>query len=258
LGGFEDPAKHALQFAGMFADAFNPIGNAGLSMQTIAPTVLDPLVALSENKDWTGKPIARTSFNQDLPGYNQHKDSATWISKFLAEVINTASGGNEYVSGVFSPTPDQIDYLAGQIGGGVYRELSKLEQTVTGPITGEDVPIFKVPLLGRFAGSAESKSAQSNAFYSTAKELNRLETEIKGLLKDGRGTDAAALRRENPQARFIVQFNMAEREVQKLRREKSALIRDGADSAVVRQKEDRINQIMTRMNERIKAAEQAG
>ena len=51
------------------ADTFNPIGNAGMSLQTIAPTVIDPLAALSENKDWTGKPIKRMTFNEKAAGY---------------------------------------------------------------------------------------------------------------------------------------------------------------------------------------------
>ena len=248
LGDFENPAQHAVKAAGMFMDAFNPIGNAGMSLQTIAPTVLDPLVALSENRDWTGKPIARTSFNKDLPGYSQHKDSASIISKFLAETINTLTGGNEYVAGAISPTPDQIDYLAGQIGGGVWRELSKVEQTATGTVTGEETPIYKMPLVGRFAGSASGKSSEGNIFYSNANKLDRLETEIKGMQKDGKAADAAALRLERPEARLIVPFNMAERQVQKLRKQKSELLREGGNPEQVREIEDRIATIMARMN----------
>jgi hypothetical protein len=248
LGGFENPVQRATQVAGLFADAFNPIGNAGMSMQTLAPTVLDPFVALTENKDYTGKPIVRVAFNKDLPGFSQHKDSASIISKFLAEAINTLSGGNEYVAGVFSPTPDQIDYLAGQLGGGVWRELSKLEQTATGTVTGEDTPIYKVPLVGRFVGSAAGQAGEGNKFYSNANKLNRLETEIKGLMKDGKTAEAAALRAENPEARLIVRFNMVERQVQKLRKQKSELIKSGDQSDQVRVIELRITDLMASMN----------
>ncbi|MBA3574392.1 MAG: hypothetical protein H0W37_05375, partial [Pseudonocardiales bacterium] len=38
--GFKDAPKRVTEFLGMVADAFNPIGNAGLSMQTVAPTVI--------------------------------------------------------------------------------------------------------------------------------------------------------------------------------------------------------------------------
>lgn len=249
LSGFDKPAKRALSVIGMFADAFNPIGNAGLSMQTLAPTALDPLVALTENKDWTGKPIARVSFNKALPGHTQWKDTATWYSKMAAEAINWVSGGNEYVAGALSPTPDQIDYLVAQVGGGVAREASKVFQAASTTVNGEELPAYKIPLLGRFAGNAASQASQGTAFYANLDRLNALETEIKGLRKDGRFDEAAKLVRENPQATMIAMANRAERDVQKLRRDKRELIAKDASREEVRAKEDQITAVMMRLNE---------
>lgn len=249
LSGFDKPAKRALSVVGMFADAFNPIGNAGLSMQTLAPTALDPLVALTENKDWTGKPIARVSSNKALPGHTQWKDTATAPAKMLAEAINWVSGGNEYVAGALSPTPDQIDYLLAQLGGGVAREAAKVQQTVSSVVSGEELPTYKVPLLGRFAGNTASQASQGTAFYANLDKLNALETEIKGLRKDGRFLEAAQLARENPQSGLIVLANRAERDVQKLRRDKRELIATGATREQVRAKEEQITAVMVRLNE---------
>lgn len=249
LSGFDKPAKRAVSVIGMFADAFNPIGNAGLSMQTLAPTALDPLAALTENKDWTGKPIARTSSNKALPGHTQWKDTATGFSKVVAEAINWVSGGNEYVAGALSPTPDQIDYLLAQLGGGVAREISKVQQTISTAASGEELPTYKIPLVGRFVGSASSQASQGNAFYANLDRLNELETEIKGLRKDGRFEEAAQLARENPQSILIAMANKAERDVQKLRREKRELIANDASREQVRTKEEQITAVMTRLNE---------
>ena len=251
LSGFDKPAKRAVSMVGMFADAFNPIGNAGLSMQTIAPTALDPLVALSENKDWTGKPIARVSSNKALPGHTQWKDTATGFSKVVAEGINWISGGNEYVAGAFSPTPDQIDYLLAQVGGGVAREAAKVQQTITTAMSGETLPTHKIPLVGRFIGNAASQASQGSAFYANLNKLNELETEIKGLRKDGRFDEAAKLTRENPQSMMIAMANRAERDVQRLRREKRELIANDAIREQVRAKEDQITAVMTRLNEAV-------
>lgn len=252
LSGFDKPAQRALSVIGMFMDAFNPIGNAGMSLQTIAPTAIDPLVALSENKDWTGKPIARMSSNKAEPGHAQWKDTATGVSKLIAESINWASGGNKYVAGALSPTPDQIDYLLAQIGGGVAREVSKVLQTAESASTGEELPTYKIPLIGRFVGSTDGQASQGNAFYSNLNRLNELETEIKGLRKDGRHDEAARLMRERPESSLIAMANKAERDVQKLRRDKRALIAKDASRDEVRAKEDQITAIMTRMNEAAK------
>ncbi|MDP3326332.1 MAG: LPD38 domain-containing protein, partial [Hydrogenophaga sp.] len=248
LSGFEKPAERMVTMLGMFADGFNPIGNAGLSMQTLAPTALDPLVALTENRDWTGKPIARTSMNKAIPGHALHKDTASTLAKLMAEAVNAATGGNEYVAGAMSPTPDQIDYLIGQVTGGVGRELSKVEQTGLGVVRGENVPIFKMPLVGRFIGDAGSQSSEGTAFYSNVAKLNELETEIKGLQGDGRAAEAQQLRAGRPDAYLIAVANTAERQVQRLRREKRALIEAGAPRERVKAIEESITQAMARLN----------
>jgi hypothetical protein len=248
LSGFEKPQKRIVSMIGMFMDAFNPIGNAGLSMQTIAPTALDPFVALRENKDWTGKPIARTSSNQAIPGHTQFKDTATAPAKWLAEAINWVTGGNEYVAGVLSPTPDQIDYLFGQVTGGVGRELSKVEQTVKAVVTGEELPTFKIPLAGRFFGNADSQASQASAFYDNVNKLNELETEVKGMRKDGKMAEAAELIRSRPDAYLIAKANVAERQVQRLRREKRELLKKGAERSAIKAKEAQITETMKRLN----------
>ena len=249
LSGGKDPAKRLISVAGMFADAFNPIGNAGLSMQTLAPTVLDPLAALTENKDFTGKDIARKSMNKAMPGHLQGKDTSTWLGKMIAEGINYLSGGNQYRAGVFSPPPDQIDYLAAQVGGGVWRELSKVEQTATTAASGEELAPDKVPLQGRFYGNAKSQASQATAFYAALDRLNALETEIKNMRKDGHWIEAGQLMRSRPDAPLIDVANTAERRVQELRRQKRELVRQGAERDVVRAKEEQITQVMQRFNE---------
>jgi predicted transcriptional regulator len=249
MSGFKNPTKRAFELMGLFADSFNPIGNAGLSMQTIAPTALDPFVALRENKDYAGRPIARVSSNPAIPGFTQFKDSATVIGKFVAEAINGITGGNAYVAGALSPTPDQVDYLLGQVTGGVGRELSKVEQTALSLARGEDSPIYKIPLAGRFYGNAASQASQSGQFYANVNHLNELETEIKGMQKDKKFAEAREVMRENPDAYMMAQANVAERQVQRLRKEKRELVEGGASREVVKAKEVQITAVMTRMNQ---------
>lgn len=247
MGGFKKPHERSVQLLSLFSETFNPIGSAGLSMQTLAPTALDPLVALTENKDWTGKPIARESSNKALPGHALAKDTASTWSKLIAEGVNTLSGGNKYVAGVFSPSPDQIDYLLGWATGGVGREISKLDQTVTSLVSGEELPPYKVPLVGRFYGNAKSQASEGTAFYANAADLNKLETEIKGLEKDGKTAEAAAMRRSSD-AYLITMANQAERQIQKLRSEKRELVKQGAPRERIAAVETQITGVMARLN----------
>jgi hypothetical protein len=251
LSGGKDPAKRVADMTSAFLDMFNPIGNAGWSAQTIAPTIADPLVALTENKDWTGKPIAREDFSNldPTPGYTRAKETASWFSKNLSEFMNFASGGTKYQPGVFSPTPDQIDYLIGTATGGVGRELLKLEQTVTGAVTGEEVPTYKIPLAGRFFGDSKAAASEANKFYTNLKELNQHENEIKGRRKD-KG-DAAGYIRDNPESRLVKTASRIERNVQELRKKRRDLVEKDAPKEAVKQIETQITAQMKRLNDMV-------
>ncbi len=256
FSGFKDTGKRLGQITGALFEMFNPIGSAGWSLQTFSPTVADPIVALAENKDWTGKPIAKKDLSSldPTPGYTRAKETASWFSKNLAEFLNYASGGTKYRPGFISPTPDQIDYLIGQATGGVGRELMKAEQTVTSAFTGEELPSYKIPLAGRFYGETKSQAAQRDRFYNNLTLLNEHENEIKGRRKGGEPVDEYL--KKNPEARLFGYANTVERQIQNLRRRREQLIKNNAPKAEVQAVEKRITDVMTRFNERVTKAKE--
>lgn len=255
MGGFRNPAKRIAEFVGLFADTFNPVGNAGFSLQTFAPSVADPFVALAENRDWTGKPITREANPMaPTPGHARAKDTATTWSKATAYGINWLSGGTKYKPGLFSPTPDQLDYLIGQATGGVGREVAKIEQTVGSAFTGEELPLHKIPLVGRFLGDTSGQSAEGGRFYEAIKRINEHEAELKGLRTEGKGADVTDYLRRNPEAWLVNAANTVERQVQKLRRAKRDAIAAG-NTERVRLIERQITTRMAGFNARLKSVE---
>lgn len=245
------PGDRVASILGSFVDAFNPIGSAGLSMQTIAPTFADPGVALAENRDWTGKPIAKENFSSlsPTPGFTRAKDTASWFGRVIAEMANTLSGGTDYVPGAFSPTPDQIDYLIGQATGGVGRELMKAQQFGTSLFTGEEIPPYKVPGLGRFFGSTKSQAAESSRFYDNLTHLNMVENTIRGLKKDGKPVQPYL--RETPEARLVKMSNTIETDIRELRARKRALLEKDAPKMQIQLIENAITTKMKRLNEAV-------
>jgi hypothetical protein len=256
LSGGRDTPKRVAHFFELFLDAFNPIGNAGFSFQTFAPTIADPAVALFENRDWTGKPIAKEDLSSldPTPGYTRAKETASWFSKQLSEFLNLATGGTDYKPGVFSPTPDQLDYLAGVAFGGVGREALKLEQTVTSGFTGEELPPYKIPLVGRFYGDTSSQAAQRSKFYDNMIELNKHENEIKGRRKDRK--NVGEYTRENPEAMLFGVANNVERQVRSLRKQRERLLEKDAPREDVQRIEKKITEVMIKFNDRYEKAQE--
>jgi len=253
MSGFKDTPDRIASLTGMYLEAFNPIGNAGWSAQTLAPTFADPIVALTENRDWTGKPIARKDFSNldPTPGYTRAKDTASEFSTQIAKFLNYASGGTEFKPGVLSPTPDQLDYLIGQATGGVGRELLKAEQTVVKTATGEDLPSYKIPLVGRFYGETKGSAAESNRFYRNMTELNEHENEIKGRRASKQPITDYML--ENPEARLAPLARKTYSEIQKLRKRKEQLLERNAPKESIKQVEEMITKRMQNFNDRVEA-----
>jgi hypothetical protein len=256
LSGFKDTPDRIASLTGMYLEAFNPIGNAGWSAQTLAPTFADPIVALTENRDWTGKPIARKDFSNldPTPGYTRAKDTASEFSTQIAKFLNYASGGTEFKPGTLSPTPDQIDYLIGQVFGGIGRELLKVEQTITKTATGEELPPYKIPVVGRFYGETKSSAAESSRFYKNMTKLNEHENEIKGR-RENRQPVSEYLK-ENPEARLAPMARKTYSDIQKLRKRKEQLLERDAPRESIKQVELMMTKKMQAFNARVEAAKE--
>ena len=212
---------------------------------------MDPFIALAQNKDWTGKPIYVENFNSlnPQPGAARAKDSATPIAKGLADAINAVTGGTKYVPGAWSPTPDQIDYVIGQLTGGVGRELGKLSSTIAAPFTGDELPAHKIPLLGRLYGSTAGATGQAGKFYENIKRANEVENELKGRRKDGISVDDYL--QDNPKAvELAARGNAAERQIRALRQMRSRIVEAGGDDAAskARQINERMATVMRGFN----------
>ena len=237
-------------------DAFNPLGGGTDPSQTIMPTVLDPIVALWRNKDWTGKPVYRDDNNplDPTPGHLRTKDSASTPSKWVSKALNRLTEGTDYKPGGISWTPDQLDYVVGQITGGTGRELMKLNQVVTTPFTGDELPSYKIPLLGRLYGNTRGPSGQSQKFYENVRAINEAENELRGRVKDG--VDDGDYFKEDPLANLVGEGNGAEKQVRQLRKMRQMIAKEGLAGyqAEVRDINEQIGEVMKDLNREVSKA----
>jgi GNAT superfamily N-acetyltransferase len=203
-------------------DAINPFGG-GTFLQTIAPTFLDPAMALAENKDSFGRPIFKEDPSlKPTPGWQRTRDSASTFSKGLAWFLNYASaGGEEFNKGFISPTGDQLDFLIGQATGGIGRELKRTVDLGINKYEGEETPAYRVPLANRFLGETKTEAATAARFYDNVTMLARHENVLNGRI-DNKG-DVQGYYKENPIARYAFVANDFENDVSSLNRTMSDL-----------------------------------
>ena len=143
-----------------------------------------------------------------------------------------------------SPTPDQIDYLVGQLTGGVGRETTKFMKSAQATTTGDDLPWHNIPLLGRFYGDADSNGAKQSVFYNNMDKVRKHSEEVKGLRASGRSGEATEYANKYPQARLHLAARAAERQVKGMRDRMRDLEQAGAPREKIRALETRIIQRM--------------
>ena len=255
LEGGKDAGKKAAKLIGIVMSAANPLGGSTTPLQMISPTIADPIAAVSENKDFTGRPIARenTSSLDPKPGHALKKDITSIWSEHVSRALNRMTGGSEFQPGLLSPSPDYIDYLAGQFAGGFVREVNKGITSGLAAYRGDDVPTNKIPLIGRFYGNAEGPNAVKTAYFENVKRLNGHEAEIKGRAKNG--GDVVGYMARNPEAGFAIPANREINAIANMQRSRRQMEEQGIPRERLRALDEQIAERMKRFNEMVKQAE---
>jgi len=223
----EDPHKGRMSRLGEMAmiavNAYNPLGGSENLMQMVAPTPFDPVAALMENKDWTGKPIYKEQrSNLDpKPGHMMAKDSTSQPARWAAQLANFATGGNDWRPGGWSPNPDAIEYLFGQFTGGVGRELAKVGNMARSLATGDELASHQIPVVGRMYGNTRGINGQSESFYSNIQRINVAMNEAKGRAELGEDVDAVLV--DVPLATLDAGAALVEKRVRELTKMRSAI-----------------------------------
>ena len=242
--------------SGAIFDAFNPLGSSGV-IQTAMPTLADPFMAIYENKDSFGRPISKEDrANAPTPGYQRSRESASTFSKGLAYAINYLTLGGEYNKGFFSPTGDDIDYLIGQYTGGVGRESLKAVEAVAAKAKGEELPSYRVPLVGKAYGETTTPAAIADKFYKNVTMLAGHENALK--LMQQKRVNSSEYKKENPVTTHIVQANRLENQVSKLNQTKKKLqemVSTPAREAQIKRLDEQKTRMMLNFNNKIKASE---
>ena len=183
----------------------NPTGNGGNLLVDFAPTMVQPLMQLNENVDFTGRPIWRDNQgNKFAPMYTKaYVSTPEWMVK-LSEGINTVTGGNEgkkgalekYVwGGEYLNNPAVWNHLLQGYFGGMYNTIAKTVDVVGTVGQGELPKIYQTPIVNRFINrpfERDNAGALGEDYYGLLQDRDALRYELKVWKKKAADGDADA------------------------------------------------------------------
>lgn len=150
----------------------------GGSFKAFVPSAVKPVAEVIANKSWTGMPIYKdTPFNKDMPEWTKAYKSANKYLVGLSKVLNEATGGDAYTSGMIDINPAQVEYLLNGIFGGVSSTIDKLTKMGETIIGSREYDPRSFLLLNRLVKNGDERTeyrAVNNEYFRIKEQSEKL------------------------------------------------------------------------------------
>jgi hypothetical protein len=199
------------------SNAFNPFGESSNMFLGVLPTLLRPGASVSVNEDAFGRKIHKEAQpGKPTPGYLRSKENASPLGQGMAQLINKISGGSEFVQGKWSPTGDDIDYLAKQYAGGLGREITGAIKFGSAINKGEPIEVNQIPVISKYFGTSDRRGAVARNFYDNVNDIAKYNFEYKSYVDTDRDGKADAVIRRYPEAELHTEAQALVRSISKI------------------------------------------
>ncbi|MFA7269949.1 MAG: LPD38 domain-containing protein [Sterolibacterium sp.] len=202
------PARGAVDLASSFVNAFSPMSQGASLLQFAAPTIADPFIQWSENKNFAGTPLRKEQmpFGPAKPEYQMAFKSTSAPAKWLAELMNDWSGGNEVRPGAVNVNPAAFDFAVSSILGGGGRTYLQMVNIPIKAAKGDELQAREIPFANIFL-SAKPENQVERKFFENLREVQTAADEFKTYHNDPEmlqklNKDRGAERRLIGQAKF--------------------------------------------------------
>lgn len=159
-------------------NSLNPLGDSPTLAGYIAPTLVDPFVEVETNKDFTGRPIRPENPYDKTPDPDSQKsfERTPEPYKWLAEGLNTATGGSSVRSGKIDVSPTTFQHAVNFALGGVGSFLGRAWNSTAGAaIKGEAPAARDVPFLRTYYGRADDTQVRTDYWTWSGDARKRVE-----------------------------------------------------------------------------------
>jgi hypothetical protein len=191
-------------------DAFNPFGSTPTVAQLISPTVVDPIVQISENKNFFGGPIRpdQPPYQPKVPESELYFKSVRPQTKAITDWVYKITGGEDgkdwYTIDI---SPENIDHIIDFLGGGLGKFVSNTIATGTSLAKDGEFPALnKIPILRTTYGES-SDYHNLRVVYDMLQESGRTKFSVRkrtqfydalrGAVSDGKITNDTMVKMKN-------------------------------------------------------------
>jgi hypothetical protein len=147
-------------------DSLNPMGGSNSFLNWVVPSIIDPVVDLYMNEDFTGKPIAPPVSPYDNVGENrsqQYWNNTHPLFVSIADWMSQLTGRQgDYIPGKMEYSPNQVEYAVDWITGGTGTFLARAGRLMYGGATGElpemEIEATDIPFLRKAYGTITTRN----------------------------------------------------------------------------------------------------
>lgn len=184
MRGEYDAGEAAKNIAMNIVDNLNPLGGTESLANFVAPTIADPFIDIIENEDFADKPIYKEGLPFDrtpAPDSQQFWATTSPSAVWIANNLNSLTGGNEVRPGFIDWSPDILEFWFSFATGGVGRFIqSGPESAMAIAEQGiSDETLKSIPLARKLVGTVSSREDTgeyiegAKAILTAAEELKR-------------------------------------------------------------------------------------
>lgn len=189
-------------FATMF-DNFSPLGKPEEGWSMFVPTVFRPIVQLSTNTNFAGNPIYPESTHLvrgELPDSQKYWSTTNDGVKWLAEFMNSVTGGSTTRKGFIDVSPESIEHVITAYTGGIGRIATMMGARSVELAQGKPVDTTQLPFVSLFYKTPQN-SDTSAIFVRLRQEVQTQVNTVDSMFKQPGlpPEERAAVLRDNKQ-----------------------------------------------------------
>jgi hypothetical protein len=213
-------------------DALNPIGGTENLFNFAVPTAFDPFVEIMRNENYAGVPVYKQAYpGDDSPDSQRYFNNVSPSSKWIAENLNSLTGGTSEISGFVDWNPEIMDYwfefLTGGIGRFTKRTFVDVPTTAYAEGFSQDLA-REIPFARKLYGTVSDRE-NIGIFVEKRDKVLRVAAEIKAA-QDAGDRDRLIRAREkySEEFRLIPRIKAINNAIKKISRQQNA-VRDNVN-----------------------------